>query len=214
MFIWSQSHWASLGHLGRWTWVNYPWANDLRLNHMFHILQQERQAIPQDLHYLHCQLCLPPISGVVDFWHRCWYGWHGDWPQMLVICTDGYMMKKSKCQKCRPLSAVPAYVWNLEGHSTVFWKAGVNRGSNAERKAVAACRLLCWQQLWKPKYALDISQKIISNIVSFVTFVCFLGFFFEYVAVCLQDVNQNFSDTVWVSSLLIIINLPGRKKHA
>ena len=142
------------------------------------------------------------------------YGWRGDWPQMLVICTDGYMMKKSKCQKCRPLSAVPAYVWNLEGHSTVFWKAGVNRGSNAERKAVAACRLLCWQQLWKPKYALDISQKIISNIVSFVTFVCFFGFFFEYVAVCLQDVNQNFSDTVWVSSLLIIINLPGRKKHA
>ena len=45
-------------------------------------------------------------------------------------------MKKTECQKCRPLSAVQAYVRNVEGSNlTAYRKAGVDKESNAEQRA-------------------------------------------------------------------------------
>ena len=67
----------------------------------------------------------------VDILYR--YGWRGDWPQMLVICTDEFTMEKWKHQKCWPLSAD---VRNVEGcRSPAYQKAGVYRELNAEWRA-------------------------------------------------------------------------------
>ena len=43
-------------------------------------------------------------------------------------------MKKSKRQKCRPLSVAHTYVRNVEGSSTAYQKADVDLESKAERK--------------------------------------------------------------------------------